>query len=223
MPRFGHHDPDPPVRSWCLDPLPVSPARVRLGGRGHRGRGGGTTGGDGDGDGDGDGGQEITLDFEARINGAPFACGNAQGLGNAASDVDITDLRMFISDVQLTSGDGETVDAPIVSDDTWAQARVALLDFESSCGDAGSAGTNASFTVSVPEGTYTGVSFNLGLPFDLNLDASSPDSAAPLNTAALFWSWQGGYKFFRLDMKVGADATPWNVHLGARCACPTAR
>ena len=83
-----------------------------------------TTGGDGDGDGDGDGGQEITLDFEARINGAPFACGNAQGLGNAASDVDITDLRMFISDVQLTSGDGETVDAPIVSDDTFSTTGI---------------------------------------------------------------------------------------------------
>ena len=160
--------------------------------------------------------ETVTLSFQARINGADFGCGEATGLGTTDETVSIEDLRFFISDVQLLQG-GTAVDAPIVDDGNWAQPRVALLDFESRCGDAGSEGTNAEVEVEVPAGTYDGLVFQLGVPFDLNhVDAQSPDAAAPLNTASMFWSWQGGYKFFRLDMKTGADGTtPWNVHLGS--------
>jgi len=183
-----------------------------------------TTGDDSDGA-DGGMAQTLTLDFRAAVNGADFACGAAAGIGSTGADAQLDGLRMFISDLKLVAADGELVDAPIVTDDTWAQERVALLDFEESCGDAGSAGTNTSVEVTVPEGDYTGVEFQLGLPFDLNhSDASSPDAAAPLNNAAMFWNWQGGYKFLRLDMKTGADAsTAWNVHLGSTmCMSDTA-
>ena len=178
-------------------------------------------------DGGTDGGmsQTITLNFRAAVNGADFACGAASGLGSTGEDVQLDGLRMFVSDVKLVAGDGEMIDAPIVADDTWAQERVGLLDFEESCGDAGSAGTNSSVDVTVPAGDYTGVEFQLGLPFDLNhSDASSTDAAAPLNNAAMFWNWQGGYKFLRLDMKTGAETTTaWNVHLGSTmCTSDTA-
>ncbi len=169
--------------------------------------------------------QTVTLDFRAAVNGADFACGAVTGIGSTSENAQLDGLRMFISDLKLLGTGGELVDAPIVADDTWAQARVALLDFEESCGDAGSAGTNTSVEVTVPAGEYTGVEFQLGLPFDLNhSDASSTDAAAPLNNAAMFWNWQGGYKFLRLDMKTGADAsTAWNMHLGsAMCMSDTA-
>ena len=169
--------------------------------------------------------QTLTLDFRAAVNGADFACGAVAGIGSTSENAQLDGLRMFISDLKLLGSDGELVDAPIVANDTWAQARVALLDFEESCGDAGSAGTNTSVEVTVPAGEYTGVEFQLGLPFDLNhSDASSTGAAAPLNNAAMFWNWQGGYKFLRLDMKTGADtSTAWNMHLGSTmCMSDTA-
>ncbi|MGB1699371.1 MAG: MbnP family copper-binding protein [Nannocystaceae bacterium] len=184
-----------------------------------------TTGDDSDDGMEGGMSQTVTLEFRAAVNGADFACGDVSGIGLTGETVQLDGLRMFISDLKLAGADGELVDAPIIADDTWAQERVGLLDFEESCGDAGSAGTNASVEVTVPTGEYTGIQFQLGLPFDLNhSDASSPDAAAPLNNAAMFWNWQGGYKFLRLDMKTGADAaTAWNVHLGSTmCMSDTA-
>ena len=65
----------------------------------------------------------------------------------------------------------------------------------------------------VPDGAYTGVAFTLGVPFELNHDDVAL-ADPPLNVAAMFWSWQGGHKFVRVDM-VNADAMPWHIHLGS--------
>ncbi|MEC4727160.1 metallo-mystery pair system four-Cys motif protein [Shewanella sp. D64] len=62
-------------------------------------------------------------------------------------------------------------------------------------------------------------SFNLGVPFELNHQALLT-SASPLNQSDMFWTWQLGYKFFRLDLATEQQQndklqTGWQFHLGS--------
>ena len=66
-------------------------------------------------------------------------------------------------------------------------------------------------------------SFNLGVPFTLN-HQSPLTSKSPLNQSDMFWTWQMGHKFFRLDLakkqieKRDTDRnlqTGWQFHLGS--------
>ena len=66
----------------------------------------------------------------------------------------------------------------------------------------------------VPAGTYDGVSFNVGVPFDLD-HADVATAPSPLNLSALFWDWNGGYKFFRVDTAPSAGGASFLVHVGS--------
>ncbi|WP_394390585.1 MbnP family copper-binding protein [Shewanella woodyi] len=64
-------------------------------------------------------------------------------------------------------------------------------------------------------------SFNLGVPFKLNHQAPLT-AQPPLNQSDMFWTWQMGHKFFRLDLaknepKQGEVSvqTGWQFHLGS--------
>ena len=58
--------------------------------------------------------------------------------------------------------------------------------------------------------------FDLGVPFALNHQDVTV-AASPLNLPPMWWNWQGGYKFVRVDMKTDAEATAgaWFIHLGS--------
>ena len=68
---------------------------------------------------------------------------------------------------------------------------------------------NLVVTGEVEPNRYVGIEFLLGIPFDRN--HGNPLAAAPpLNVPSMFWTWQSGYKFVRLDL--GND---WSFHLGS--------
>ena len=50
----------------------------------------------------------------------------------------------------------------------------------------------------IPEGSRQ-LSFMIGVPFELN-HQNPLQQPAPLNRPDMFWSWQGGHKFVRLEM-----------------------
>ena len=54
--------------------------------------------------------------------------------------------------------------------------------------------------------------FSIGVPFEAN-HANQLTAVAPLNRAELFWSWQSGYKFFRLELTDQEHASAF--HLGS--------
>jgi len=66
----------------------------------------------------------------------------------------------------------------------------------------------------VAPGTYTGVRFTVGVPFALDhIDQSIAPS--PLNLASLFWGWQDGYRFLKIDMVDIGTLSSLFVHLGS--------
>jgi uncharacterized repeat protein (TIGR04052 family) len=186
----------------------------------------------------GSGTQPVTLRFAALVNGQPFACGQSYaGVGTTRSTITPSDYRFYVSDVQLIDASGRAVPVTLAQDGTWQRDGVALLDFENGSGPClnGTTATNTSVRGSVPAGSYTGLRFTLGVPFVPN--HGDPTTApSPLNLTAMFWNWQGGYKFIKFDTATsgqpattapphpqgGGNASGFSVHLGSTlCASPS--
>lgn len=160
--------------------------------------------------------EPVALTVEARLGGEVARCGAPLlAAGATAADVDLLDLRFFLSDPVLSGPDGETP-LHLTADDTWQTERVALLDLEDgsgACGASGNAETNDRLLGEAVPGDFDTLTFQLGLPFDLNhQDAVS--QPAPLNNPGMFWAWQAGHKFARIDVRNPAG-DGWNLHLGS--------
>lgn len=193
--------------------------------------------------------QPVTVDFEAIVGDTPLACGKQyQGVGTADTTIEFQDARLYVSNVRVINANGKEVPVNLEQDNLWQYENVALLDFEDAtggCSDVGTKATNDRVIGTVPEGDYSGAVFDLGVPFDLNHgDATTVPS--PLNVTSLFWSWQYGYKFARIEilndqpaMDMSGMAAPgkgaaagdghggsapanlWPIHLGSTgCASP---
>lgn len=164
-------------------------------------------------------GPDVTIRFAAMVGSRPATCGMIYaGVGSADSTISLNDFRFYVSNVRLINAAGEEVPVELTQDGLWQYENVALLDFEdgtSMCSDVGNADTNDKIVGTVPEGEYTGLVFDLGVPFELNhLDTTT--APAPLNIPAMWWNWQSGYKFVRIDMQTPQSQTPaWFVHLGS--------
>jgi uncharacterized repeat protein (TIGR04052 family) len=146
--------------------------------------------------------QPVILRFAGAVNGEPFACGKSYpNIGTTKSTITPSDFRLFISAIELLTTDGKVVTVALDQDGIWQYKNVALVDFEDGSGPCGN-GTKAihtEVTGTVPAGSYTGVRFTMGVPFEVN-HGDPTVAPSPLNITAMFWNWQGGYKFLRTDM-----------------------
>ncbi|GAB1362989.1 metallo-mystery pair system four-Cys motif protein [Rhodobacter sp.] len=147
--------------------------------------------------------QPVTINFAAEIAGKPFSCADSyEGLGAANTTVTGNDYRLFVHDAALVRADGGVQPISLEQDGKWQLETLALLDFEDGshgCSTAGNADLNTSLRGTVPSGDYVGLTFTLGVPFGQNhIDPTL--SPTPLNTTAMFWNWQNGFRFVRIDM-----------------------
>lgn len=174
--------------------------------------------------------QPINIQFAAQINGQPFACGqNYKSVGTTASTITPSDFRMYVSEVKLIRKDGTLEALALKQDGVWQYQSVALIDFEDGSGPCrnGTAPINTHIRGTAKAGEYTGIELTVGVPFALN--HQDPTVApAPLNSTAMFWNWQGGYKFIKFDTASSgiSEQTPaaanamgpvtrYSVHLGS--------
>jgi uncharacterized repeat protein (TIGR04052 family) len=161
--------------------------------------------------------QPVVLDFRAVVDGAPFACGERyDGIGTSEVSIEPLDLRMYLHGFELVDESGERFPTDPVDDDRWQRNGFALVDFEdgtAACA-TGSPSTHTQVTLENETGiAAAGVVFRLGLPPEHNhLDAAT--APAPLNEPGMWWSWRGGYKYVRADVRTDAGS-PFFFHLGA--------
>lgn len=163
--------------------------------------------------------REIQINFAAAIGDQDFACGQTyENQGASGSPLRVTDFRFYVSNVRLLKSNGDEVPLDLEQDDLWQRDDLALLDFEdgtSGC-SAGNEGTNSMVRGTAPAGVYTGIRFELGVPFDMN-HGNAELETPPLNVTSMFWNWNGGYKFIRVDAFAGPidAAVNYNLHLGS--------
>lgn len=161
--------------------------------------------------------QRVALKFAAAAGEQTLRCNETySGIGITDATGEILDMKFYVSNVRLINTSGEEVPVTLDQDGQWQVNDVALLDFEDGtggCADTGNAAVNSEVIGSVPVGTYNGIVFDVGVPFDMNHDdlASAP---APLNVSSMFWVWAIGHKFIRVDFRTSEDVQ-WNMHLGS--------
>jgi uncharacterized repeat protein (TIGR04052 family) len=183
--------------------------------------------------------QAVRLNFAAEVNGQAFACGKQYpAIGTTRSTVTPSDFRYYVSEVQLLTADGKAVPVQVDQDGVWQLENIVLLDFEDATGPCrnGTTGVNTAVRGQVPAGAYNGVRFTLGVPFARN-HGDPTVSPSPLNNTAMFWNWQGGYKFLKFDMsslgqsatvappdpRGGGSASGFSVHLGSTVCASASR
>ncbi len=163
---------------------------------------------------------DVTLRFALKAGKDVVACGKEMtGLGSKRSSAQISDARFHVSNVRLLDSAGKEVPVALTPDGKWQSDSVALIDFEDAsglCKDGGTAETRVQIKGKAEAGAYTGVVFDLGVPFAMN-HADVATAKSPLNVKAMWWNWQGGYKFLRVDFKSNAPAPQdtFFVHLGS--------
>ncbi|MFG5409441.1 MbnP family copper-binding protein [Piscinibacter sakaiensis] len=182
--------------------------------------------------------QPVAVRFAAQVNGQPFACGQSYaGVGTTRSTITPSDYRFYVSEVALVDETGRSVPVSLAQDGVWQIDNIALLDFENGSGPCrnGTSGVNTEVRGTVPAGRYVGLRFTLGVPFARN-HGDPTVAPSPLNLTAMFWSWQGGYKFVKFDTassgqpstvsapdpRGAGNASGFSVHLGSTmCAAPS--
>lgn len=165
-----------------------------------------------------------TINFNVVSGTTNVSCaGTIPGTIAGTTGSTLNDLRFYVHDVKLISADGTKTDFLITTDGKWQLAAgsnsfgsypgVALLDFEDATNGCtgGTTETNKSITGTSAAGNYVGVEFKVGVPFYLNhLNVST--AVAPLNNTAMYWAWNSGYKFAKIEF----TATSKNqFHLGS--------
>ncbi len=163
--------------------------------------------------------ENVTINFKAKVGALDFSCGsNFSNLGTGNSTATLLDFRFYAHDFVLVKADGTEAKVTLTEDNKWQKANVALLDFENRAGGCanGTSETNMSVKGTVASGNYTGIKFKLGVPFDMN-HQDHTTAASPLNLTSLFWVWNAGYKFVRIDLQVGpaGSTEEWRIHLGS--------
>lgn len=176
---------------------------------------------------------------QSKLTGAPPSAATLLATPGAAQSTagQFVDIRFYISNVLLWDAAGNAV--PLVMTEDASQAKnLALLDFGYNTAAAGAPTCTATYktaiTGKVVPGSYTGISFTVGVPVrsaDLttklnHVNVADPASPAPLQTSAMSWTWQGGRKFIKIDFRpdtpskkfaagvVGTNAIA-NTHIGS--------
>lgn len=163
--------------------------------------------------------RDIEIVFAAAVGDENFTCGGVyDNVGTSSARLRLTDFRFYVSNVRLLTPDGDEVALALDQETIWQRENVALLDFEdgtSGC-SFGNALTNDRVRGTAPPGLYTGIRFDMGIPFEMN-HGNAELETEPLNVTALFWNWQGGYKFLRVDGFAGPieAAINFNLHIGS--------
>lgn len=159
--------------------------------------------------------QEIAINFAAYVGEAEFACGGSyKEVGATKSTITPKDFRFYVSNLALIDEAGNAIPLKLSQDGKWQYQNTALLDFEDgtkSC-DNGTAEINTTVKGTIPAGDYQSLQFTLGVPQKLN-HSDAAIAPSPLNLTSMWWNWQGGYKFLRVDLETAeAIANVGNSH-----------
>jgi len=122
----------------------------------------------------------------------------------------INQLHWFVSNFHIKQG-GDWVSLAFETNN-WQMNKVALLSLANANCEAGNLRKQVDFSQAINWQQVEAVKFDLGVPFTLN-HQNPLQQPSPLNLPNMFWSWQMGHKFLRLDMQ--AEQHSWSFHLGS--------
>jgi uncharacterized repeat protein (TIGR04052 family) len=145
-------------------------------------------------------------------------------------------LQFFISNVEVKNHHGQWQNIPL-SENKYQSDNVALLGeycqattinhatIEKAANQIDQGHWQLLFEQPLALSNISQLRFTLGVPFSLN-HQNPLLQKSPLNVPNMFWVWQTGHKFFRLDMEEVNNLDQkdnWLFHLGSTgCKAPSA-
>ena len=140
--------------------------------------------------------ETVHLRFVPVFGTKPLQLGD-QYVTTAGDSVIFTGLKFYASEFALVNTDGSET----------SMDGIALIDFEDS--ELASSGY-VSLDLQGEAGTYRGVKFNIGVPFDENHRDVSTQTEPLGPNSGMYWSWNPGYIFFKVEGRVDSMGTPVN-------------
>jgi uncharacterized repeat protein (TIGR04052 family) len=128
----------------------------------------------------------------------------------------IEQFQFFLSNIEITSDNSnwqhlQLVKSPYQNADTALLGKN-CLEREQQPNAEALGNWSITFTNDINLSKVTALRFNLGVPFTSNhLNPVSQES--PLNLPSMFWVWQTGHKFMRIEL--GSLNEKWLFHLGS--------
>lgn len=148
----------------------------------------------------------VKIPFVATWQGEPINCTSP---GTA-----LTDLRLYVSNVQLVDNRGQSHDVRFATEMAWQNDAVAFIDLEDGTGACRNGTAELStYVLGVAKvNEYRGLRFTVGVPFRINHE--NPLTAeTPLDDPDMHWHWRSGYKFLRAG--VATDNDGFWMHVGS--------
>jgi hypothetical protein len=139
---------------------------------------------------------EVKFDHVWGPSAAPFALNTALTHPATGEEITFTKLRYYISNVRFHKTNGETYIQPesyYIVDASSPEAHISIAD--------------------IPAGSYTGISYYLGVDSTRNVSGAQTGALDPAE--GMFWSWNSGYIFVKAEGQSPASPTSGFVyHIG---------
>ncbi len=128
-----------------------------------------------------------------------------------------TQLQFFLSNIELKNSQGNWYKPALVKS-PYQSHNIALLGEHCRNTNKNKGNWSLTFTNKVNIKAASAIRFTLGVPFKVNhLNPLTQES--PLNVPSMFWGWQQGHKFLRLEMSSrlpqSLKTNNWLFHLGS--------
>lgn len=146
------------------------------------------------------------INFQLLYNGEPVDCESNLLVGD--TNWRISALMFYISDLHY-QGYVAKFDYP-----GDGSGRVALLGSRCEGGGVWSKALSWAQSAEDQAPPEHSLVFTLGVPFELN-HRNPLLAKAPLDDSGMFWTWQLGYKFMRLDASSQTRDQHWALHFGS--------
>ena len=140
----------------------------------------------------------FTIEFKNFVGDDVLQLDSSTYKNEFAQTYTISKFKYYISNIHLTKKDGKQYasnDYFLVNEEDESSKTIVLN--------------------SVPDDTYTSISFTLGVDSLHNCSGAQSGALDPVN--AMFWAWNTGYIFLKLEGKSAASKSPGNIlefHIG---------
>lgn len=134
---------------------------------------------------------QLTVNHKAYLNDYPLVFNNPVYSVNANGDsINVSKFNYYVSNVRLTATDGSVYSEP---------ESYHLISHENP--------NRTSFIIKgLPVGSYTKMEFMLGVDSARNMSGAQSGDLDP--TYSMFWNWNTGYIFFKLEGEAKTAANP---------------
>jgi hypothetical protein len=126
---------------------------------------------------------EVHINFKNYAGAEPLKLNTATYTTPQGEQITVSRFNYYISNIKLTKSDGSVYAEP-ESYHLLQQEKTGSLHFH---------------LKDVPAGTYTGMSFMIGVDEPRNIDGAQTGALDPIN--GMFWTWQTGYIMAKLEGK----------------------